>query len=91
MDDPELFTIARASIGSEHGLTPEQSARLHGQTARELRDDARAMRGELGMEPLDDDPPRDHGGRFARSGGIYDQGASGAARFNQLIRQAAGR
>jgi hypothetical protein len=87
VDDPELFQVARASIGAEHGLTSEQSARLHGQTASELRADAKAMRGELGMEPLDNDPPRDRGGRYAKSGGIYDQGA----RFNQLIRQAAGR
>jgi hypothetical protein len=90
--DEELFTIARASIGAEHGLSPAQSTRLHGLTAKELRDDARAMRGELGMQPLDEeDAPRDRGGRFARSGGIYDQGGSSNARFNQLIRSVAGR
>jgi hypothetical protein len=32
MDD-ELFSIARASIGAEHELTPQQSARLRGQSA----------------------------------------------------------
>jgi hypothetical protein len=86
VEDPELFSIARASIGSEHGLSPEQSARLHGQTASELRDDARAMRAELGLDPAEEERPRDHGGRFARSGGIYD---SSNARMNQLIRRVA--
>jgi hypothetical protein len=90
VDDPELLSIARTSIGAEHGLSPEQSARLHGQTASELRDDARAMRVELGLAPVEEERPRDRGGRYAKSGGVYDQGTSGA-RFNQLIRQAAGR
>jgi hypothetical protein len=80
MDD-ELLSIAKTSIGAEHELTPEQSARLRGQTAAELRSDAKAMRRELGM-PVDD-RPRDHGGRYAKSGGIYD--------MNAMIRRAAGR
>jgi hypothetical protein len=88
MDDAEIFSIARASIGAEHGLTPRQSARLHGQTAAELRDDAKAMRAELGLDPPN---PRDQGGRFAKPGGIYDMGSTSSARFNQLIREAAGR
>jgi hypothetical protein len=89
--DDELLALAKTSIGDEHGLTPAQSARLHGQTAKELRADARAMRGELGMEPLDEERPRDHGGRFAKSGGIYDKASPPADVMNRLIRSAAGR
>jgi hypothetical protein len=85
--DPELFSIARASIGAEHELTSEQSARLRGQTAKELRDDARAMRGELGMEPLPSprDRDRDDQGRFVAASG------SGKFDMNSFIREAAGR
>jgi hypothetical protein len=79
--DEELLSIAKTTIGAEHELTPEQSARLRGQTAAELRSDAKAMRRELGM-PVDD-RPRDPGGRFAKSGGIND--------MNTAIRRAAGR
>jgi hypothetical protein len=84
--DDELFSIARTSIGAEHELTPAQSARLRGQTAQELRDDARAMRGELGMEPLPDprDRDRDDLGRFAVKQTHGDS-------FNSFIRRAAGR
>jgi hypothetical protein len=78
--DAELYAIARASIGAEHELTAEQSARLRGQTAAELRDDARLMRVELGLDPAADDRPRDQGGRYAKSGGI-----------NDMLRRAAGR
>jgi hypothetical protein len=86
--DPELLDIARASIGAEHELTSQQSARLRGQTAKELRDDARAMRGELGMEPLPDprDRDRDEGGRFTAK---QTTGSSGF--MNRLIREASGR
>jgi hypothetical protein len=84
--DPELLSIARASIGAEHELTPEQSARLRGQTASELRADAKAMRRELGL-PVDDprERDRDDQGRFV--------GASGSGKFdmNSFIREAAGR
>jgi hypothetical protein len=86
--DDELVQIARASIGAEYGLSPEQSSRLTGDSARALRNDAQAMRRELGLDPVDD-RPRDHGGRYAKSGGIYDKGSNAAV--NSLIRQAAGR
>jgi hypothetical protein len=81
--DHEVFSFARASIGAEHELTPQRSARLRGQTAGELRSDAKAMRRELGL-PVDD-PPRDDGGRFAprTSTGRFD--------MNAFIREAAGR
>jgi hypothetical protein len=80
--DDELLSIARASIGAEVGLSPAQSCRLIGETAADLRLDAKAMARELGLV-TDADPPRDHGGRFAKSGGIYD--------MNAMIRRAAGR
>jgi hypothetical protein len=86
MDD-ELFSIARASIGAEHGLTPQQSARLRGQSAGELRADALEMRRELGLDPVEE-PPRDQGGRYAKSRGIYDQRGLD---INRLIREASGR
>jgi hypothetical protein len=35
--DDELYSIARTSIGAEHELTPEQSARLVGTDAKSLR------------------------------------------------------
>jgi hypothetical protein len=82
--DDELYSIARTSIGAEQELTPEQSARLRGQTAAELRDDAKQMRRELGM-PVDD-RPRDEAGRF-RERNAVDLHRS----MNSLIRQAAGR
>jgi hypothetical protein len=87
--DDELLSIARASIGAEHELTVEQSARLRGQTAAELRDDAKAMRRELGIPSLDE-RPRDQGGRFAKTGGIYDKGSPNAE-MNARIRAATGR
>jgi hypothetical protein len=82
VDDPELFAIARASIGAEHGLSPAQATRLRGHTAGELRADALEMRRELGLDPVDE-RPRDQGGRYAKTGGIYD--------LNRELRRAAGR
>jgi hypothetical protein len=103
MDD-ELVGIAKSSIGAEVGLTPAQSARLVGETAGELRKDARAMAKELGLEV--DEQARDEGGRFASSGdnaesarmneairaarGTSDDKADGS-KMNQLIRAATGR
>jgi hypothetical protein len=87
--DDELLSIARASIGAEVGLNPAQSGRLVGSDAKSLRDDAKAMAKELGLI-VDADPPRDPGGRFAKSGGIYDKGSPNAD-VNARIRQAAGR
>jgi hypothetical protein len=76
--DEELAQIARAAIAAEFGLTPEQARRLHGETAAEVRADAKAMRSELGLPNLDD-RERDKRGRF--KGGT----------MNELIRQASGR
>jgi hypothetical protein len=87
--DDELLSIARASIRAEVGLNPAQSRRLVGSTASEIRSDAQAMARELGLI-VDVDPPRDPGGRFAKSGGIYDKSAANAD-VNARIRQAAGR
>jgi hypothetical protein len=80
----DLAEIGRASIGHEYGLTPEQSKRLRGESADEVRADAKEMRHELGLAPLDDDEhddrARDEHGRFAKSSGM-----------NAIIRQASGR
>jgi hypothetical protein len=78
----ELLDLAKSAVGAEHELTPEQSRRLCGQTAADLRADAKVMRRELGLPSLDD-RPRDPGGRFAKTGGVYD--------INAAIRRAAGR
>jgi hypothetical protein len=85
--DDELVAIARSAIGAEHGLTPAQSERLIGSSAAEIRADAKLMAKELGLV-ADDDPPRDRGGRFARSGGVYD---TRGLDMNRIIRQATGR
>jgi hypothetical protein len=78
--DDELVTIARTAIGAEYGLTPEQARRLRGDTAGELRADAKAMRSELGMPALDE-RARDRRGRFD----------SESADMNRRIREALGR
>ena len=77
----DLSEIGRLSIGQhEYGLTPEQSKRLRGESASEVRADARAMRNELGLDPIDEGgQQRDARGRYA--------GHS----MNDVIRQAAGR
>jgi hypothetical protein len=79
MDD-ELLSVAREAIGGHYGLTPEQSARLHGATRTELERDAVQMRSELGMPPLGDGRARDEQGRF-----------TGTEDMNSQIRRAAGR
>jgi hypothetical protein len=85
--DPELVDVARAAIGAQFGLTEAQSKRLTGSSAAEIRTDARLMAKELGLV-ADDDPPRDRAGRYAKSGGIYDQRGPD---MNRIIREAAGR
>jgi hypothetical protein len=58
---------------------------LRGSTVSALRDDAKQMRDELGLEPLDEHDDRgrhrDQGGRFAR----------GERDMNSIIRAASGR
>jgi hypothetical protein len=76
--DDELYGIARASIGAQFGLTDAQAARLRGTSASELRADAKAMRVELGLDPVDE-RERDEGGRFKPHS------------INEAIRAAAGR
>lgn len=76
--DAELVEIAKTAIGEHYGLTPGQAARLRGENRQEIEDDAKLMRRELGLPPLDDDR-RDEHGRFR------------AADMNQVIRQASGR
>jgi excisionase family DNA binding protein len=83
-DELELIDYVRSRVAHEAGLSPAQGARLRGSTVAELRSDARAMRDELGLEPLDDDgaTSRDGRGRF-RKGDIVD--------MNRIIRDASGR
>jgi hypothetical protein len=82
-DDAELLAYVRARVGDEYGLSEAQGARLRGSTLGELRDDARAMRAELGLEPIAEGATRDERGRYASG----DVGAD----MNRAIRQAAGR
>jgi hypothetical protein len=90
MDD-ELLSIAKTAIGAEIGLTAAQSRRLSGTSAAELRADALDMGRELGIVADAPPAPRDHGGRFAAAGGIYDQRERGGLDMNRLIREASGR
>jgi hypothetical protein len=82
-DDHELVAIARASIAAHYGLSEAQSRRLVGQTAAELRADARLVARELGIAVDDDDDgdgvQRDEHGRFA------------GRDMNKTIRAASGR
>lgn len=86
MSDDELTALAREHIGLSFGLSAQQSARLRGSTRAEVESDAKQMRDELGLEPLDeheraDRHVRDQQGRFA----------PGDASMNARIRAAAGR
>jgi hypothetical protein len=73
----DLAEVGRLAIGQhEFGPTEAQSRRLLGQTADEVRADAKPMRHELGLPPLGDGRPRDPAGRFASSGGVYDINAA---------------
>jgi hypothetical protein len=79
MDD-ETLAYLRVAVGRDYELTPEQSARLRGDTVSTLKGDAKAMRRELQMPDLDEGGQRrDKQGRFTPSD------------FNRAIRQAAGR
>ena len=78
--DNELLDVARVAIAAEFGLGAAQARRLRGETAAELRADAKAMRAELGLEPVDE-RERDQQGRYA----------SGERDMNSVIREAAGR
>jgi hypothetical protein len=80
----DLAEIGRVSIGvNEFGLTEAQSKRLRGESADEVRADARAMREELRLEPIEPERARDDGGRYAAG---EDEGD-----MNRLIREASGR
>ena len=83
-DRDELLGLAREHVGSAFGLSPEQSARLRGATKSEIEADAKAMRAELGLDPIEDGQQRerDESGRFA---------SSESTAMNRLIREASGR
>jgi hypothetical protein len=78
--DDELLAVAREAIGAHYELSPAQAARLRGSTRSEIEADARLMRTELGLPPLEDEQPRDEGGRF-----------KGKSTMDRMIREAAGR
>jgi hypothetical protein len=80
--DNEVVTIAKTAIAAEYGLSPVQARRLHGDTASDLRADAKAMRAELGLPELDE-RERDEHGRF--------RAAESGVDMNRMIRAAAGR
>jgi hypothetical protein len=69
----------------EFGLTEPQARRLRGQSADEVRADAKAMRRELGL-PVDD-RLRDGAGRYRQRNPVDDLHGS----MNKLIRTASGR
>lgn len=79
--DDETLDYVKVAVGREHGLSEGQARRLRGATVSALRDDARAMRRELGLDDDDehDDRQRDEHGRFAGAG------------MNRIIRRASGR
>jgi hypothetical protein len=76
-EQAELLAYAKRAVGAEFGLSEAHASRLHGSSLSTLRADAKAMRAELGLEPLDG-RERDEQGRFAPD-------------MNVRIRQAAGR
>jgi hypothetical protein len=76
--DDELVSIAREAIATRYGLSPQQARRLRGDTASALVEDAKLMRSELGLAPVDEGD-RDERGRFRPRS------------MNEAIRQAAGR
>jgi hypothetical protein len=78
--DESLLDLAKRQVAHEFGLSPEQGNRLHGDDVAALRSDAKVMRTELGLEPLDE-RERDEHGRFKR----------GEVDMNAVIRSAAGR
>jgi hypothetical protein len=85
-DQAEFLEYARKAVGAEHGLTEAQAARLRGTTLSALRDDAAAMRSELGLEALEEPgQQRDERGRFS-SGAVGEP-----VDMNAPIREKAGR
>ena len=81
VDDAEILDLAKAAVGSQFGLTAQQSARLRGDTAEALKADAKLMQTELGIHQVDD-RERDGKGRYR---------GSESKQMNDAIRQAAGR
>ena len=64
----DLSEIGRVSIGvSEFGLSEGQSKRLRGESADEVRADARTMRSELGLDDEGDDDRHEQADRGATS------------------------
>jgi hypothetical protein len=78
--DPELRALAQAHIADEYDLPAGARQRIRGDDLRSMRADAKLLREELGLRPLNE-RGRDAGGRF--SGAVAD--------MNSAIRHAAGR
>ena len=77
----DLTEIGRVSIGvNEYGLTEQQAKRLRGESGDRVRADAKQMRVELGLEPIDE-RERDEQGRYRTK----------SVDMNAAIRAAAGR
>jgi hypothetical protein len=86
-DDVDLIGYVKARVADEHGLSEADGRRLVGSTLKALRQDAKRMRVELGLDDAegdgDDDVRRDERGRFMKAGK--------AVSMNEAIRAAAGR
>ena len=80
MDDATRQVLQRV-VGDEAGLPASVHTRLRGDDVAALLADARAMRSELGLPPLDKPQERDEGGKFS----------GGRAQINAMIRAKAGR
>jgi hypothetical protein len=81
-NDDELLQYVKVAVARDHGLSDGQARRLTGQSLREIEADARRMRRELGLDPLDEPQPRDRQGRY--------RGSEHAA-INNALRAASGR
>jgi hypothetical protein len=83
--DDDTLDYLRVTVGRDFDLSEPQARRLRGTTVAALKQDARAMRRELGLAVEDDDErdgvQRDERGRFTGAGNA----------MNRIIRQASGR
>ena len=64
--DDEVLSLAKEHVGAHFGLSAAQSARLRGSTRAEIEADAKQMRRELGLEPLDDSDERERDKQVGR-------------------------
>jgi len=81
-DDPEVVQLAQQAAAREAGVPEGLSHRITGATLQEMRDDARALARELGIETSAEGSARDGRGRFTNAGSVD---------MNRIIREASGR